>query len=91
MESFTGYTKTITADEAAGFFAAKHGYPPAVIEDGGTVWLAGPIQEQQAAHVGDNGGGASRGGGLMRRAAEAQRPMTAGEARQLALSFGGEV
>jgi hypothetical protein len=80
MESFTGYTKTIDADQARALFQARHGYQALEVLDGGPIWLAGPIQEH-AAHVGDNGGG------LMRRAAEAQRPMTATEARQLALHF----
>ena len=82
MEAFTGYTKTITADEAAGFFAAKHGYEALEVLDAGAIWLAGPIQER-AAHVGDNGDG------LMRAVAGASRPMTATEARQLALLFEG--
>jgi hypothetical protein len=41
---FTGYAKTASADQVRAAFAAKHGYPPAEVHDGGTIWLVGPVE-----------------------------------------------
>ena len=97
-EKHAAYTKTIDAQGARALFRERWGYAPLEVLDAGPVWLAGPIRQGPGLHGpllratqaplplgGGNGDG--RQGGLMRRATAARRPMTATEARQLALQW----
>jgi hypothetical protein len=40
---FTGYTKTTDQAAARAAFEQEHGYTPAGVFDGGSIWLVGPI------------------------------------------------
>jgi hypothetical protein len=40
---FTGYTKEIDQAAARAAFEQEHGYTPAGVFDGGSIWLAGPL------------------------------------------------
>jgi len=46
-DEYAAYTKDETSEAVAALFEQKHGYTPAQVEDGGAVWLVGPL--------GDNG------------------------------------
>jgi hypothetical protein len=50
---FTGYAKTVDQAAARAAFEQEHGYTPAGVFDGGSIWLAGPIlsPEERIAQV----------------------------------------
>jgi hypothetical protein len=101
MESYTAYTKTITSSDARAFFTAKHGYPPAVVEDGGPIWLVGPIRSGPGLHAPllrgkqapllsfEGPSNQQHPGGLVRRATAASKPMYQEQALQLVMKFRG--
>lgn len=72
-----GYTKEIDENEAARRFAAKQGYQPVEVVDGGAIWLAGPI-------------GVRSRDDLRVNRVQSARPMTEAEALQLAMKFEGK-
>jgi hypothetical protein len=40
---YQGYAKGVSAERAAELFEHRHGYAPLEVLDGGTIWLAGPL------------------------------------------------
>lgn len=100
---FTAYAKTVTTDQARAAFEARHGYAPAHVHDGGTIWLAGPKRKNGAKGL-ENGqrhtvsrlnaenagkGANSRSRSILARVEAAQRDMTAERARQMVMELGG--
>lgn len=86
---FTAYTKDTDAEAVAVLFKAKHGYPPAQVVDGKTVWLAGPLGENGNGKRGGLHGELLRGTQISLLAqVEAERvEVTPERARQLALEW----
>jgi hypothetical protein len=50
---FVGYAKTVDQAAAKAAFEQQHGYAPAGVYDGGSIWLVGPLvpPEERIAHA----------------------------------------
>ncbi len=100
---FTAWEKTDGGPlTIAALFEARHGYEPEAVYDGGTVWLAGPLQKNGLGSLknaqdhtrilcsAENGSKtpAIASSGLLGRNEAARTPLTPERARQLALGLG---
>lgn len=44
---FTGYTKSAAVSDIKQWFERKHGYAPLYVLDGKSIWLVGPLRDDE--------------------------------------------
>jgi hypothetical protein len=90
---YQSYSKDTDRDRLPLLFRARHGYDPAEVKDGKTVWLVGPIVAEIEEEP-EEDPEPERGGDLLRAVAQVGDRMTAERARVLVgeqLALGLEV